>query len=95
MLKRSTQRWLLLFNCQAEGLATCLELLNPNLIVEKYDALNYHANASKIRATFDSCDRIVIAPRVKHLIDAKILESPRITWLPHVWFRVIIRIFVT
>lgn len=80
-------RWLLLFNCQATGLANCLETLSPGLEVERYDALSFKDQVDEIRPRFGDFDQIVIAPRVKSVVGEEVSTSDRILWMPHVWFQ--------
>lgn len=61
------QRWLLLFNCQAAGLAHCLSLQCGTLQVEFHDPASALQNEDQIAATLDLYDRILVAPALRKM----------------------------
>jgi hypothetical protein len=79
-------KWLLLFNCQAQGLACCLELLHGNVEVESMHALAAREQLDGLYERIDDYERILIAPRVRDCVDPRIAARDNVTWVPHVWF---------
>lgn len=59
------RKWLLLFNCQAAGLARCLTLLSNEVEVEFFEPPAFAAEADAILNRISSYDQIIIAPNVE------------------------------
>lgn len=76
------ERWLLLSNCQAIGLANCLTLLNTDLQVDAYDPVAYSREAKAIAGRLDAYDRIIVAPAIEKTLDLALGESDRVWRLP-------------
>lgn len=57
-------RWLLLFNCQAHGLAHCLNLMCDEIEVEHHDPVGIARHRERIAEALSGFDRIVVAPQV-------------------------------
>lgn len=80
-------KWLVLFNCQAIGLANCLESLSPGLEVERFDALSAREQMGDIGTRLHEFERIVIAPRVKAIVGENVASRDQVLWMPHVWYQ--------
>ncbi|MGH8028482.1 MAG: WcbI family polysaccharide biosynthesis putative acetyltransferase, partial [Arenimonas sp.] len=84
---RSWQRpWLLLFNCQAQGLANCLSLLSNDIAVEWYDTLTLDDSRDTILANLDRYDRVLVAPAIEHLFALDLGERDNVWRLPNLHF---------
>jgi hypothetical protein len=84
---RSARRpWLLLFNCQAQGLANCLTLLSDRIDVEVHDTLTIHAQREAILAGLDRYDRIVVAPAVEAMFALDLGERANVIRVPNLHF---------
>lgn len=77
-----SERWLLLFNCQATGLANCLTLLNPALQVDAYDPVAYSKEAEAIADRLDIYHRIIVAPAIEKSLDLALEDCDRVWRLP-------------
>ena len=80
------QNWLLLFNCQAEGLANSLELLGVDLRVESHHPPSFRKLRDDIAARLDEFDRIVVAPRVEPMLGFDLRGRDDVIRVPHVRF---------
>lgn len=57
--------WLVIFNCQAMGLANCLNLLSDQIRVEYLDPTMVSESRDVILARLDNYERVIIAPTVE------------------------------
>lgn len=57
-------RWLLLFNCQAHGLAHCLNLMCDEIEVEHHDPVGIARHRERIAEALPGFDRVLVAPQV-------------------------------
>lgn len=55
-----SERWLLVYNCQAMGLANCLTLLSDRLSVEYFDHLSIQEHRQAVLARLGEYDRIIV-----------------------------------
>lgn len=55
-------RWLLLYNCQAQGLANCLNLMCDEVEVEQFDPPAYARERARVLDRLDGYERILAAP---------------------------------
>ena len=62
-MKRS--QWLMFFNCQAEGLAACLTLLNDTIEPLRHEPSTYSNQAAYIRESIEGFDRVLVAPELE------------------------------
>jgi hypothetical protein len=80
------RRLLLLYNCQAQGLASCLQLLAPGLDVEHYDALVLQKQLPDLASRAEHFDHIVITPQVRAMVGEEVAGRPQVVWMPHLVF---------
>jgi hypothetical protein len=80
------QRWLLLFNCQAPGLANCFSLLSRDVHVENHDTVTLGPNRDALLKRLDSYDRILVAPGIEKLFELDLGERANVWRLPPVMF---------
>ena len=59
--------WLLIFNCQADGLANSLSLLDPGIEVTHFDPERFASHGSGVMSCLDSYERILVTPYMEHL----------------------------
>lgn len=57
-------RWLLLFNCQAQGLANCLNLMCDEIEVEHYDPVGRRRDRDRIADALPGFDRVLVASQI-------------------------------
>ena len=62
LLRHARQRWLVVFNCQAMGLANCLSLLSDEVTVEYHDPISFPRARSQLIGQLDQYDRVIVAP---------------------------------
>lgn len=84
---RRPRKWLVLFNCQAYGLANCLEALLPGLQVERYDVGRFRLKYDEVMAKAGDFERVVIASRYRGELEAEATAFANVSWIPHVWFQ--------
>lgn len=80
------QRWLLLWNCQAAGLADALTLRSDAVAVDVHDTLTIDAHRDTILAGLDDYDRVIVAPGVEALFDLRLGERANVWRLPGLAF---------
>lgn len=56
--------WLLLFNCQAMGLANCMNLLSRRIDVEHYDPVGFAEHRVDVLSRLEGYDRVIAMPGV-------------------------------
>jgi len=57
-------RWLLLYNCQAQGLGHCLNLMCDEVEVEQFDATGVARAREQIAESLPGYDRVLVAPQL-------------------------------
>ena len=57
-------RWLLLYNCQAQGLGNCLNLMCDEVEVEQYDPTGLARARERIADALPGYDRVLVAPQL-------------------------------
>ncbi len=83
---RGPRQWLLLFNCQAPGLANCLSLLSNDIEVEYHDTLTIGDNRQAILDSLDRYDRILVAPAIENLFELELGNRDNVWRLPNLHF---------
>lgn len=78
----SGRKWLVVFNCQAMGLASSLRLLCDGLEVEHHDPSGFTKHQERLVATLDTYDRVIIAPWVENMLGITLGQYPNIWRLP-------------
>jgi hypothetical protein len=78
--------WLLLFNCQAPGLANCLTLLSNQIAVEHHDTLTIGDHRDAILAGLDRYDRVLVAPAIEKMFDLPLGDRANVWRLPNLHF---------
>lgn len=63
---RSRAPWLVIFNCQADGLAHCLSLLDPGIEVTHFDPEKFASHGAALMGRLDRYERILVAPFMEH-----------------------------
>lgn len=58
------ERWLLLFNCQAQGLGNCLNLMCDEVEVHQYDPSGLARSRDQIADALPGYDRVLVAPQL-------------------------------
>jgi hypothetical protein len=84
---RGTRKWLLIFNCQAYGLANSLEALHPRLQVERYDEARFRRKRDEVLSRAGEFERVVIATRLRGELEAEASSFANVSWVPQVWFQ--------
>lgn len=62
---RGARRWLLLYNCQAQGLANCLGLLGEDLQVDAFEVPSVQADAPGVSRLLANYERVLLLPAVR------------------------------
>lgn len=83
---RSTQRWLVISNCQTVGLANCLSLLSPAARVDACNLWQLRKRAKHWRARLGEYDQLFFAPQVREFGLPDLDGLSHITWMPSVIF---------
>ena len=78
--------WLLLFNCQAIGLANCLSLLSSEIAVETHDTLTLGDHRDEVLASIDRYDRVLVSPGIETLFQLDLGERANVWRLPNLHF---------
>lgn len=76
------QRWLVLFNCQAMGLASSLQLLCDEIEVVYHDPSSFAADPGGITSSLDGYDRVIIAPWVEHSLGISLGDRANVRRVP-------------
>lgn len=82
----SKQHWLLVFNCQAQGLANSLSLLSDRVQVEHYDPGTWSQQREEVLQRLDRYQSIVIAPLLATQEGFDTLENAAVCRLPSLDF---------
>lgn len=61
------QQWLVIYNCQTQGLSNSISLLARDIYVEHYDIWQFHSAYEKCIENINKYDRIIIHPQVNKL----------------------------
>lgn len=80
--RRVRQKWLLLFNCQAQGLANSLSLLCDDIEVEHHDPVSLQKQLEGIRERAETFDRIVLAPGLAAELGQDLVRRDNVTVVP-------------
>ncbi|UGB44998.1 hypothetical protein LQ772_13515 [Frateuria edaphi] len=80
------ESWLLLSNCQALGLANCLNLVTDQVEVEHYHPAGFKKDSAGILRRWDSYQRVLVAPQLLELLPAGYRNSEKIWQIPTVSF---------
>lgn len=86
-LRLGSRHWLVLANCQAEGLANCLEVLVPGLRVQRIEVLRAGNELAEIVEQADQFERVIISSRVRDIVGAAVERFQDVTWIPNIWFQ--------
>ena len=76
------QKWLVVFNCQAMGLASSLQLLCDGLEVEHHDPSSFTKHQERLVGSLDTYDRVIIAPWVERILGISLGHQPNVWRLP-------------
>lgn len=76
------QKWLLVFNCQALGLANSLTLLCDDIDVEHHDPVSVEKHLDAIHGRIDTFDRIVMAPGLASQLGEALTRRDNVTVVP-------------
>jgi len=79
-------KWLLLFNCQALGLANCIGMVNPEIALEYCDFPRFRKTADQYLDKLDSYDLVVTAPQFLYTDVADLSKLTNLAVLPTVYF---------
>lgn len=74
--------WLLISNCQAMGLANCLNLVTDEVRVEHYHPAGFQKSSRDILRRWDTFARVLVAPQLLHMLPEKLQKSERIWLVP-------------
>ena len=80
------QRWLLLFNCQAAGLADGLALLSDDVELEAHDTLAPTAVVESLAARVEDYDREIVAPGIERVFGIDLGERASVWRIPSITF---------
>jgi hypothetical protein len=85
---RSAEResWLLIFNCQADGLSNALGLLDDGIDVTALDPGRWAQQGDLVMSQLDRYARIVVAPRVERGLKLDFGDRANVWRVPHVMF---------
>jgi hypothetical protein len=76
------QKWLLLFNCQAQGLANSLSVLCEDIEVEHHDPVSLQKHRGVILERARTCDRVVMAPGLIGQLGTDLAGRGNVTLVP-------------
>lgn len=79
---RGSRRWLLLYNCQAQGLTYCLGLLGRDLQVDCFEVPTVQANAAAFSRMLGDYDRVLVLPQVRAVPGFEIGSHPGVRDVP-------------
>lgn len=79
---RGSRRWLLLYNCQAQGLTNCLGLLGHDLQVDCHEVPTVQANAAAVSRTLGDYERVLVLPQVRTIPGFEAAGHPQVRDLP-------------
>lgn len=82
----SQPRWLLLFNCQALGLANCLSMATSAVAIEYCDFPKFRRSPGEYLDKIDSYDLVLTAPQFLYTEVADLSKLARIVTLPTLYF---------
>lgn len=77
----SRAKLLVIFNCQAEGLATCLEIAG-DIRVDGYTHIDFEKRKTAILARLDRYQLVIVAPFVEKYCGIKFPQSDKIMRVP-------------
>jgi hypothetical protein len=80
------RQWLVIFNCQAQGLANCLTLLNNEITVDHYDPATFTANRAEVLQLAKNCDRVIVAPELEVILDFDLGPGENVWRIPPLYF---------
>ena len=86
MVTPTGPKWLLLFNCQALGLANCIGMVNPEIALEYCDFPRFRKTADQYLDKLDSYDLVVTAPQFLYTDVADLSKLANLAVLPTVYF---------
>lgn len=75
-------KWLVVFNCQAMGLASSLKLLCDGLEVEHHDPSSFTRHQERLVGSLEAYDRVVIAPWVETFLGISLGDRPNVWRIP-------------
>jgi hypothetical protein len=81
------ERWLVLFACQAQPLAACLEVLHGRLELEFHDVPTSPEEADALQRGLERFDRILISPRTRGFIPPEVAAQGNVVLVPQVVFQ--------
>lgn len=84
--ERDQEPWLLVFDCQVDGLHNCLDLLSNGITIAHYDLEGFRAHADTIMAQLDRFEHILIAPKVEQRLGIAFGNQSNIWRVPHIMF---------
>ena len=82
----SGPRWLLVFNCQALGLANCIGMANPEIAIEYCDFPKFRRTAGEYLDRLESYDLVLTAPQFLWTDVADLSKLTKLAILPTVYF---------
>lgn len=78
-------RWLVVFNCQGQGLANCLQIMG-NVSVDYHDHASILQHKESVLARLDTYDRVIVAPWVEEQAQLGIGDLPNVWHVPPFYF---------
>lgn len=78
--------WLLVFNCQADGLSSALGLLDGGIEVTTLDPERWVQHGEGVMSRLDHYARILIAPRVERRLNLDFGDRANVWRVPHIMF---------
>lgn len=79
---RGSRRWLLLYNCQAQGLTYCLGLLGRDLQVDCFEVPTVQANPAAISRMLVDYERVLVLPQVRAIPGLEVGSHPGVRDVP-------------
>jgi len=87
---RDLERWMVIANCQTQGLSNCLQLLNPGVTVEASDIWHFQSQATRDPAHWAahmmSYDCILLSDEITALGLVDFSACPRVVRIPPIGF---------
>lgn len=85
---RSSRResWLLVYNCQAMGLANCLGLMTDEIRLESHNPASFRENLEEISKKLNSFDRIIVAAQLEKSQGIDFSLHKKVSLLPTIIF---------
>ena len=78
--------WLLIFNCQADGLANSLGLLDPGIEVTHFDPERFAVHRDAVMNQLDRYERILVAPFMERQFNLNFGTRDNVWRVPHLLF---------